>query len=112
MNMHTHRYLFTGAAFVSLAIGAVAQATPTPERPSFEVASVKANKSGDNRMMFGNQPGGGITVSNMPLRELMTFAYEIQEFQLVGARACECALEGQEVGHGCRRGVENVLGVE
>jgi len=75
----------TGLAFVALAIGAVAQAPPAPERPSFEVASVKANKSGDNRMMFGNQPGGGITVTNMPLRELITFAYEIQEFQLVGA---------------------------
>src|SRR5207249_8617721 len=59
-------------------------APPTPERPSFEVASVKPNKTGDGRVMIANQPGGGLVVTNMPLRLLLTFAFQLQDFQLVG----------------------------
>jgi uncharacterized protein (TIGR03435 family) len=54
-------------------------------RPSFEVASVKPNNAGDNRVMIASQPGGGLTITNMPLRGLITFAYDLQDFQLVDA---------------------------
>jgi uncharacterized protein (TIGR03435 family) len=63
---------------------AQAPATGTGE-PSFEVASVKPNKSGDNRVMLGIQPGGRFTATNLPLAMLIRFAYQIQPFQLVGA---------------------------
>src|SRR5262245_29973253 len=60
----------------SLALGAQA--------PKFEVASVKPNTSGDGRVMVGMQPGGRLTASNMPLRELVRMAYQLQPFQIVG----------------------------
>lgn len=52
--------------------------------PSFEVASVKPNKSGDQRVMLGIQPGGRFTATNVPLRMLIRNAYQLQDFQLVG----------------------------
>ena len=51
----------------------------------FEVASVKPNKGGDNRVMLGMQPGGRFTGTNVSLRQLMTLAYRVQPFQVVNA---------------------------
>ena len=52
---------------------------------AFEAASVKPNKSGDQERYIRIEPSGsGMTVVNMQLRELITFAYQIQRFQLEG----------------------------
>ena len=65
-----------------------AQAPPPAADPttplSFEVASVKPNKSGVQGSSIRRQPGGGLTATNMPLRALITFAYQLQPFQLAG----------------------------
>jgi uncharacterized protein (TIGR03435 family) len=53
---------------------------------TFEVASVKSNKSGDGRVMIGGPPGR-FNVTNMPLRGIIGFAYGLQPFQLVGGPA-------------------------
>ena len=53
---------------------------------TFEVASVKSNKSGDGRIMIGGPPGR-FNVTNMPLRGIIGFAYGLQPFQLVGGPA-------------------------
>lgn len=53
-------------------------------QPAFEVASVKPNKSGDNSISIRRQPGGRVTVTNAPLRMLITFAYDLREHQLSG----------------------------
>jgi uncharacterized protein (TIGR03435 family) len=51
----------------------------------FEVASVKPNKSGPAAGQFlRGQPGGVVQVGNMTARDLITWAYQIQGFQLVG----------------------------
>jgi uncharacterized protein (TIGR03435 family) len=68
----------------------VAAAAPKAQQPvspnlAFEVASVKPNNSGENFISFRNQPGGRFTASNAPLRELIRFAYQLQNFQIVGA---------------------------
>jgi uncharacterized protein (TIGR03435 family) len=52
--------------------------------PTFEVASVKPNKSGDGPNRIGLQPGGRVTVTNMSLRSLIRFAYQFQDFQILG----------------------------
>ena len=56
--------------------------------PVFEVASVKANKSGDNRIGIGFQPGGRFKATNVPLRELISAAYgtpqPLPAFQISG----------------------------
>jgi bla regulator protein blaR1 len=55
-----------------------------PPRQSFEVASVKPNKSGETTSSLQRSPGGNFVVQNMTLRGLIFFAYGIQGFQLVG----------------------------
>ena len=56
----------------------------TPTSPTFEVASVKQNKSGERSNSIRRLPGGRVTVSNMPVRTLLIYAYQIAAFQLVG----------------------------
>lgn len=60
-------------------------AAPAGARPTFEVASVKPNRSGDGRVGIGMQPGGRFTATNVPLRTLIRLAYQLQDFQIVGA---------------------------
>jgi uncharacterized protein (TIGR03435 family) len=55
--------------------------------PTFEVASVKQNTSGDGRIMIQNQPGGRVTMTGVPARLLVQQAYQLQQFQLVGGPA-------------------------
>ena len=62
----------------------LAQAPSAQETPQFEVASVKPNKTGDNRVMLGMQPGGRFTANNVSVRQLITNAYRLQSFQIVG----------------------------
>ena len=56
-----------------------------PSAPAFEVASVKPNRSGDVGGSLRRQPGGRVDAVNMPLRQLILFAYQLQAFRLVGA---------------------------
>jgi uncharacterized protein (TIGR03435 family) len=51
---------------------------------SFEVASVKPNK-GDGPTESGTQPGGRVTMINVPLRMLIRSAYQVQDEQIVDA---------------------------
>ena len=59
-----------------------AQADATPK---FEVASVRSNTSGDNKMSNQILPGGRYNAVNIPPRLLIMNAYGLQEQQLVGA---------------------------
>ena len=63
-----------------------AQGPPAPPNPlpSFEVAAVKPNKSGQNFIRFGMLPGGRFTAENVPLRQLLQFAFQVQPFQVEG----------------------------
>jgi len=60
---------------------------PGQAKPSFEVATVKPNTSGDNRVAIRGAPGGRISTSGTSLRMLITFAYRIRDFQLSGGPA-------------------------
>ena len=62
----------------------VAQDTTSTTPPTFEVATVKANKSGDTNGMLRRLPGGRMTATNMPVRPMITFAYSLAQYQLVG----------------------------
>jgi uncharacterized protein (TIGR03435 family) len=56
--------------------------------PTFEVASIKPNKSGDGRVMLGFQPGGRFTATGVTLKMLIGQAYGVDQplapFQIVG----------------------------
>jgi uncharacterized protein (TIGR03435 family) len=52
--------------------------------PTFEVASVRPNPSGEPFVRLGLQPGGRFNAQNVPARELIRFAFNVQSFQLEG----------------------------
>ncbi|HUK34287.1 MAG TPA: TIGR03435 family protein, partial [Vicinamibacterales bacterium] len=60
------------------------KATP----PTFEVASVKPNTSGDFRRQMGPAPGGRFTATNVPLRDLAAYAFGVSQdsvsFRIIG----------------------------
>jgi uncharacterized protein (TIGR03435 family) len=62
----------------------VVAAQQAPSAPAFEVATVKQNKSGERGGGIRRVPGGRVTVTNMALRGLVAFAYQVGPFQLVG----------------------------
>src|ERR1700674_4712671 len=53
------------------------------ERPSFDVASIKPNKSGDNRALTRFQPGGLLTETNVALNRLIILAYQLKPYQMI-----------------------------
>ncbi len=65
---------------------AVAAQQPT-ERVVFEAASIKPNDGSSPGQSIRIQPGGRFTVVNMPVRALITFAYQLQGYQLIGGPA-------------------------
>ena len=53
--------------------------------PSFEVASVRRNVSGPSSFPTQQiRPGGAFTAINQPLIRLISFAYSIDDFRLIG----------------------------
>src|SRR5262245_35535446 len=62
-----------------------AQSQEATSGPTFEAASVKANKSGGGMVGLGMQPGDRYNATNVPLRLLIQNAYQIQPSQLIGA---------------------------
>jgi uncharacterized protein (TIGR03435 family) len=66
--------------------GGGSTAAPDPSVPVFfEAASVKLNTEGGQDQYVRRQPGGRFNSVGMPARVLITFAYQLQNFQLVGA---------------------------
>jgi uncharacterized protein (TIGR03435 family) len=75
-----------------LAVGASetplrAQAQAPERLPSFEVASVKKNTSGDSRIRMQTQPGGRFIVTNSPLKYFIAAAFGMVDPEsLIGDR--------------------------
>jgi uncharacterized protein (TIGR03435 family) len=64
-----------------------AQTTPTTVPApvlAFEVAAIKENKGTEMGRSIRRQPGGRFNVTNMPLQELIRFAYQMQMYQIEG----------------------------
>jgi uncharacterized protein (TIGR03435 family) len=74
-------FLLVAAASLAGASSLRAQAAPGV---TFDVASVKVNTSGATNGSLRPGPGGRVDAVNMPLRMLITFAYQLRAFQLVG----------------------------
>jgi uncharacterized protein (TIGR03435 family) len=89
-----YRFFVTAAPVLACAVSShlLAQApAPRPDSgvaapgPTFEVASVRPNKSGEPFVRLGIQPGGRYTATNVPLRLLIRNAYQLQDSQIIGA---------------------------
>ena len=55
------------------------------ERLTFEVTSVRANRTGGPSATLQRGPGGSFSAINQTLRTLITAAYDVAGYQLVGA---------------------------
>jgi uncharacterized protein (TIGR03435 family) len=69
------------AAFLILAGLAMAQSEPGPR---FEVASIKPAAPDQRGTFIRNMPGGRLNITNMTMKEMITFAWRIQPFQISG----------------------------
>jgi uncharacterized protein (TIGR03435 family) len=67
---------------VMAALPAVSQTAA--QKPQFEVATIKPSDPNQNSGGIMKQPGGRLVIAGMPLRELVKFAYRLQDFQLEG----------------------------
>ena len=72
---------------LNLAIGVTLSAQqPVSDvaKATFDVASVKPNKSGDQSSRVGMSPNGRFTATNVTLKQLVTNAYNLRSFQIIG----------------------------
>jgi uncharacterized protein (TIGR03435 family) len=63
---------------------ALAIASACLAQTEFEVASVKPDHSLSQGSNFNRTPGGGLNATNVTLREMIIFAYDIRDHQLTG----------------------------
>jgi len=63
------------------ALAAFGQSQPPP---SFEVADVKLNKSGEPRMAVDFQPGGKLSMRNVPMKVMILMAYHVRPEAVTG----------------------------
>ena len=78
--------LMAGVLTVASVAAEPRQASPAPvpsQAPAFEVASIKRNKSGDGFISISLSPQRP-TFTNVPARQLIVRAYNVQPFQVVG----------------------------
>jgi bla regulator protein blaR1 len=91
------KVLFVAAALLTVAapiVFGLQSATPSPATPEakstavdthgYDVASIKPNKSGTNMVRMMIKPEG-LSVTGATLQMLIQDAYEVQDFQIVGA---------------------------
>lgn len=58
----------------------------SPATPSaFSVASIKPNRSSDDRFMLRPLPDGGLTATGVTLKMLIMFGYKLASYQIAGA---------------------------
>jgi bla regulator protein blaR1 len=75
--------IFAGARVILVTAAGLFGQSSTPPL-TFEVASVKPSATDDRRFMIQIQPGGGFRTSGSTLKMLLTYAYDVREFQISG----------------------------
>src|SRR5271169_2652300 len=56
----------------------------SPPGPAFEVASIKPSAPDARGMFIRPGPGGGVSITNMTLKEMIVIAWRVQPFQISG----------------------------
>jgi uncharacterized protein (TIGR03435 family) len=77
--------MFSNAAAVLLFLSSIPafSQSQTPA-PSFEVADVKVNKSGEARMAVDFLPGGRLSMRNVPMKVMIMMAYHVRPDAVTG----------------------------
>src|SRR5947209_6493768 len=72
-------------SIVAMCLASAVAFVAAQEAVTFEVATVKENKSGDTNGLLARPPGGRVNATNMPVRFLISYAYALTPQQpLVG----------------------------
>jgi uncharacterized protein (TIGR03435 family) len=71
----------TGVCLLMLVSHAAAQ---SDTRPEFEVASIKPASPDARNVFIVPGPGGGVSLNNFTLKEMIVFAWRVQPFQISG----------------------------
>src|SRR5580765_5631644 len=81
------RFLASTVLLLTTAAAAVLVTAQVPEKPpSFDVAAIKENKSGENDGRMGGPPSR-FTATNVPVLQLIVFAYDnTPTFRIENAR--------------------------
>ena len=78
------RFAFVAAAVAASVLAAAAQTPSPPAAAVFEVASIKRNRDGGPVAGLRRFPGGRFEATNIQLSTLISFAYQLQPFELDG----------------------------
>jgi uncharacterized protein (TIGR03435 family) len=79
--------LVLAAAVAAMSVApdsALAQGVDVNAALAFEVASVRPSAPGQQGSSARRLPGGRATITNMPVRDIVRFIYQVQEFQIDG----------------------------
>jgi uncharacterized protein (TIGR03435 family) len=75
---------FAAVALLASTIATAAQSPAPPANSRFEVASIRQNRDGGTVAGLQRFPGGRFEATNIQLAALISFAYQLQPFELVG----------------------------
>ena len=81
---HKGTMLLASLMFIVCGRYAGAQNTEPSARPQLEVAAIRRNVDASPAKNVGIAPGGRLTVKNLPVRFMIRFAYNVQDFQISG----------------------------
>jgi len=76
--------ILTTASVLFAAVLLNAQNIPQPKY-KFDVASIKPNKSQTTNVWFTPGPNGGLRTENTNTMALLTFAFDVRDYQIIGA---------------------------
>lgn len=76
--------LFVGGLIVTIGLSPAQALTPRVPQSTCEVASIHPSKTGSQRSSIGPGPQGGMRATNAATIQLLTFAYELRDFQFIG----------------------------
>jgi uncharacterized protein (TIGR03435 family) len=85
--MRTQKYLIPVLMMIGTVLGfdgAAAGQRDGGGRPTFEVASIRENKSGDARTSSQPQPNGTLVIENHSVRQMIRQAYGVWDYQIDG----------------------------
>ncbi len=72
------------ALMVTALFANVGQTHAQAQTPSFDVASIKPSAPNDRGFTVYTDVGGGITLANFTLKDLIAFAWDVRDFQISG----------------------------
>jgi len=83
----SRRVLVAGTFVLAMALPVFVGVVHGQGALAFDVASIRPSEPGQPNSRFNIAPGGGINVSNVPVRRLIEFAYGLRERQIIGGPA-------------------------